>query len=84
MIAKVRWFSKRRGYGFGIDSEGSEYFLHYKNIQGDSDFKYLEEGQAIEFDIQPSMDGKLPKAINIRTTKCLNDREVGNEINASR
>ncbi|HDU6364103.1 TPA: cold-shock protein CspD [Listeria monocytogenes] len=47
---KVKWFNNEKGYGF-IESDGGEdIFVHFTAIQGD-DYKSLEEGQAVTFEV---------------------------------
>jgi CspA family cold shock protein len=53
---QVKWFSEERGFGF-IASEGKEYFVHFREIQGNG-FKTLKEGQNVSF-----TPGMSPKGI---------------------
>jgi len=54
---KVKWFSNPKGYGF-VELEGSEdVFVHFSVIQGDG-YKTLEEGDAVEIEIQDGPKGK--------------------------
>ena len=43
----VKWFNESKGFGF-IESEGKDYFAHFKQIQGNG-FKTLKEGARVEF-----------------------------------
>ena len=43
----VKWFNESKGFGF-IESNGEDYFVHFKAIQGDG-FKTLKEGAAVRF-----------------------------------
>lgn len=52
---KVKWFNDSRGYGF-IESEGKDYFVHFKEIQSDG-FKTLKEGQIVKFTPASSAKG---------------------------
>jgi CspA family cold shock protein len=46
----VKWFNEAKGFGFITPSDGSEdLFAHFKEIQGDSGFKTLKEGQRVEY-----------------------------------
>ena len=56
MLGKVKWFSAEKGYGFIEREDGSDVFVHFSAIQGDG-FKTLEEGQAVEFEVETSDRG---------------------------
>ena len=60
----VKWFNTQKGYGF-IAPEGenaSDVFVHYADIQGE-DFRTLQEGDIVEFEI--TQGNKGDKAINV-------------------
>jgi CspA family cold shock protein len=60
---RVKWFNNSKGYGF-IESEGGkDVFVHYSAIQGQG-YRSLEEGQAVEFEVQQGQKG--PQAANVR------------------
>ncbi len=59
---KVKWFSNEKGYGFITPEEGSDVFVHHKSIQGDG-YKTLEEGQEVEFEIEPGPKGQQAKNV---------------------
>ena len=54
---KVKWFSKKKGYGFITQEGGEDIFVHYSSVQEEG-FKNLEEGQAVEFEIEDGSRGK--------------------------
>ena len=63
----VKWFNAQKGYGFITDSEtGKDVFVHFSAIISD-DFKSLDEGQKVSFDIEsdPRNSSKL-RAVNVQ------------------
>lgn len=67
-IGKVKWFNAEKGFGF-IETEGSaDVFAHYSAIQSQG-FRKLNEGDEVEFDVEPGQNGKGPQAKNIVVTK---------------
>ena len=59
---KVKWFNNAKGYGFIVQDEGPEVFVHYSAIQGDG-YKALAEGEEVTFEISDSDKG--PQATNV-------------------
>jgi hypothetical protein len=58
-IGQVKWFNNKAGYGFITVSDGSnkgkDIFAHYSTISvGDTQYKYLVQGEYVEFDLIPS------------------------------
>lgn len=51
----VKWFNVRRGYGFIVDDDGIDYFVHFSEIQEEG-FRRLREGQKVSF--EPGEDDK--------------------------
>ncbi|MDY6309037.1 MAG: cold-shock protein [Oribacterium sp.] len=62
MKGTVKWFNNQKGYGFISDETGKDVFVHYSGLVGDG-FKSLDEGQAVEFDVQQGAKG--PQAVNV-------------------
>ena len=60
----VKWFNGSKGYGF-ISREGAEdVFVHYSEIQGQG-FRNLEEGQAVEFEIEQGRKGLQATKVSV-------------------
>ena len=59
----VKWFNAAKGYGFIAREGGDDVFVHHSAIQSDG-YRTLEEGQSVEFDVEPSAKG--PTAKNVK------------------
>jgi len=46
---RVKWWDDAKGFGFLIDSDGRDVFVHYSNIQMPGR-RSLLEGQMVEYD----------------------------------
>lgn len=58
----VKWFNNQKGYGFIVDEEGNEVFVHFSGLNMDG-YKTLDEGQAVEFEVVEGAKG--PQAVNV-------------------
>jgi CspA family cold shock protein len=47
-VGHVKWFNEKKGFGFIVNQQGDDIFVHYKNIQGEG-FKTLRENDAVSF-----------------------------------
>lgn len=64
--SKVKWFDGKKGFGFIEHPEGgSDIFVHYSAIMSDKQYKMLEQGEPVEFDLITTNKG--PQAQNVRT-----------------
>ncbi len=63
MKGKVKWFDKRKGYGFIEGEDGRDFFVHFSDIEKEG-FKSLEEGEEVEFEPQETEKGT--KAIKVK------------------
>lgn len=61
----VKWFNDGKGFGF-IASNGSDYFVHFKEIQGQG-FKSLKEGDKVMFEPASSPKGAVAKNVQIQS-----------------
>ena len=47
---KVKWFDSKKGFGFLLDPEGKDVFVHYTAIEGEG-FRTLKRGEEVEFEV---------------------------------
>ena len=57
MTGTVKWFNKKKGYGFILDPEGKDVFVHWSGIQMEG-FKTIDEGEKVEFDLIEGEKGR--------------------------
>lgn len=70
---KVKCFNNTKGYGFITMEDGIDVFVHYSNIVSDKKFKFLEEGQTVEFEIEDVEKGK--QVVNVTVVETVSESE---------
>ncbi|PIU45302.1 MAG: cold-shock protein [Ignavibacteriales bacterium CG07_land_8_20_14_0_80_59_12] len=60
---KVKWFDGKKGYGFIERDEGGDVFVHYTAIKSDKEFRTLEDGAVVEFEVVEGKKGL--QAVNV-------------------
>jgi len=58
----VKWFNAEKGFGFISQSDGGDVFVHHTAIQMNG-YRVLEEGQAVEFDVEQGPKGLMAKDV---------------------
>ncbi len=67
MKGRVKWFDSKKGFGFLICEDGKEVFVHFSGIVKDG-FKSLNEGQCVEFEIEPVDRGEQAIGVTVIET----------------
>lgn len=66
MQGTVKFFNAAKGYGFITpDDGGKDIFVHISAVE-QSGMTTLNEGQKINFEVEPDRKGKGPKAIELK------------------
>jgi CspA family cold shock protein len=65
-IGTVKWFDNRKGWGFIVQPDGSDLFVHYTSIVGEG-FRRLDDGAKVEYEMVDGPKGK--QAGNVRVVE---------------
>ena len=57
MKGTVKWFNAAKGLGFISTENGEDVFVHFSALEETGEFRTLEEGQAVEFEIVEGAKG---------------------------
>ena len=57
MKGTVKWFNSAKGFGFISTENGEDVFVHFSALEETGEFRTLEEGQAVEFEIVEGAKG---------------------------
>jgi len=52
---KVKWFNTQKGYGFIVQEDGKEIFVHFKDIDGGANA--IRENDEVEFEVEEGRKG---------------------------
>ena len=57
MKGTVKWFNAAKGFGFISTEDEEDVFVHYSALEETGEFRTLDEGQAVEFEIVEGAKG---------------------------
>ncbi len=60
----VKWFDPKKGFGFVINEQGRDVFVHYTSINSDG-FRCLRNGQIVEYEQLESDKGLQGRKVQI-------------------
>ena len=64
MDGTVKWFDKKKGYGFIESDQGAEVFVHYTSFT--ENLNTLDEGQQVSFDIVDGEKGPRADKVSLK------------------
>ena len=48
-IGTVKWFDSKKGFGFILNDQGQDVFVHFSSIEGEG-FRALKDGEKVEYE----------------------------------
>ena len=58
----VKWFDSKKGFGFVVNPEGKDVFVHFSVIEGEG-FRSLKDGEQVEYDELQGEKGLLARGV---------------------
>jgi len=49
LVGTVKWFDVKKGFGFIINADGKDVFVHYSSIEGEG-FRSLKDGEKVQYE----------------------------------
>ncbi|MFC6101694.1 cold-shock protein [Olivibacter domesticus] len=59
---KVKWFNAQKGFGFIIQDDGTDIFVHFKDVQGGIDA--IKDNDQVQFEVADGRKGQ--QAVNVK------------------
>lgn len=80
MMAKgtVKWFDPKKGFGFVLNEQDQDVFVHYTSIDGEG-FRCLRNGQIVEyeqFDSDKGLQGRKVRIVELELSEKAKDSTV--------
>jgi CspA family cold shock protein len=65
---KVKWYDKKKGYGFILSDAEKDVFVHYTSFR-DASLRSLNDGEEVTFDIVPGEKGLRAQNVALKSEK---------------
>jgi CspA family cold shock protein len=65
---KVKWYDKKKGYGFILSDDGSDVFVHYTDFSNPS-LRSLSDGEEVTFETTPGEKGLRARNVALKLEK---------------
>ncbi len=65
---KVKWYDKKKGYGFILSNDGSDVFVHYTDFSNSS-LRSLSDGEEVTFETTPGEKGLRAQNVALKSKK---------------
>lgn len=59
---KVKWFNAQKGFGFIIQEDGTDIFVHFKDVHGGIDA--IKDNDQVQFEVADGRKGE--QAVNVK------------------
>ncbi len=74
MEGKVKWYNRKKGFGFVLGEDGTEYFVHFTGL---SKGTFIRDNDEVSFDVAETEKGK--QAQNVVLLRKASEIEQGGE-----
>jgi CspA family cold shock protein len=64
---KVKWYDKKKGYGFILSENGGDVFVHYTSFSSGS-LRSLNDGDTVIFDVVPGEKGLRAQNVTLKAS----------------
>ena len=65
---KVKWYDKKKGYGFILSDDGGDVFVHYTGFSNPS-LRSLSDGEEVTFETTPGEKGLRAQNVALKSEK---------------
>ena len=65
---RVKWYDKKKGYGFILSDDGGDVFVHYTDFSTSS-LRSLSDGEEVTFETAPGEKGLRAQNVALKSPK---------------